>query len=186
VTFSQNRLIWPVLAEPAPAGAQTRFNDSMMLTRSFTASQFAQALDSWQWAGIEGKEPLFTSPFGDVIFRAPDGFWYLDLLDGTLTRPWQNAEIMQADLNTTQGQGRYLLARLAAQAEHQGIIPSPSQVLSFTIPPALGGAITAANIQAADFTVTVDLAGQLHQQLANLPPGTPITGFKVTPHATSS
>jgi hypothetical protein len=59
-------------------------------------------------------------------------------------------------------------------------------VLSFTIPPVLGGAIAAGDIQAADFAVTVDLAGQLHQQLANLPPGTSITGFKVIAQDTSN
>jgi len=60
----------------------------MELTRSFTADQFARALESWDWADIQGKQPLFTSPFGDVFFRAHDGFWFLDLLEGTLTRPW--------------------------------------------------------------------------------------------------
>jgi hypothetical protein len=34
----------------------------MVLTRSFSADQFAWALESWDWADIEGKQPLFTSP----------------------------------------------------------------------------------------------------------------------------
>ena len=59
----------------------------MELTRSFSADQFARALESWDWADIGGKQPLFTSPFGDVFFQAQDGFWFLDLLEGALTRP---------------------------------------------------------------------------------------------------
>jgi hypothetical protein len=48
----------------------------MELTRSFSADQFARALESWDWADIQGKQPLFTSPFGDVFFQAQDGFWF--------------------------------------------------------------------------------------------------------------
>ena len=58
----------------------------MELTRSFTADQFARGRrKSWGTADIQGKQPLFTSPFGDVFFQAQDGFWFLDLLEGTLT-----------------------------------------------------------------------------------------------------
>ena len=45
----------------------------MELTRSFTPEQFAQGLESWQWISIGAKPPLFTSPFGDVVFQAEDG-----------------------------------------------------------------------------------------------------------------
>jgi hypothetical protein len=34
----------------------------MELTRSFSADQFARALESWDWAGIGDKQPRFTSP----------------------------------------------------------------------------------------------------------------------------
>src|SRR5215475_1100467 len=41
-----------------------RSGADMELTRSFTADQFARALESWDWAGIQVKQPLFTWPFG--------------------------------------------------------------------------------------------------------------------------
>ena len=95
----------------------------MELTRSFSAEQFARALESWDWADIQGKQPLFTSPFGDVFFQAQDGFWFLDLLEGTLTRPWPDAGALQAELNTGEGQDRYLMAGLAFAAERQSRVP---------------------------------------------------------------
>ena len=57
----------------------------MDLTRTFTQEQYAAALESWEWIGLDGKTPVFTSAFGDVFFRAADGFWWLDTLEGTLT-----------------------------------------------------------------------------------------------------
>jgi hypothetical protein len=153
----------------------------MELTRSFTADQFARALESWDWADIQGKQPLFTSPFGDVFFQAQDGFWFLDLLEGTLTRPWPDADALQADLNTAEGQDRYLMAGLAFAAERQGIIPSARQVLSFKVAPVLGAATAVENIEVMDFEVIVQLTGQLHCQVRDMPSGSRITGFTIAP-----
>ena len=153
----------------------------MELTRSFSADQFARALDSWDWAGIQGKQPLFTSPFGDVFFQAQGGFWFLDLLEGTLTRPWPDADALQADLDTAEGQDRYLRAGLAFAAERQGIIPSARQVLSFKVAPVLGAAIAVENIEVMDFEVIVHITGELHRQVRDMPPGSRITGFTVAP-----
>ena len=153
----------------------------MELTRSFTAGQFARALESWDWADIQNKQPVFTSPFGDVFFKAQDGFWFLDLLEGTLTRPWPDAGALQAELNTAEGQDRYLMAGLAFAAERQGIIPSARQVLSFKVAPVLGAAIAVENIEVMDFEVIVHITGQLHRQVRDMPPGSRITGFTVAP-----
>jgi hypothetical protein len=153
----------------------------MELTRSFSADQFARALESWDWADIQGKQPLFTSPFGDVFFQAQDGFWFLDLLEGTLTRPWSDVGALQAELNTAEGQDRYLMAGLAFAAERQGIIPSGGQVLSFKVAPVLGAAIAVENIEVMDFEVIVHITGQLHRQVRDMPPGSRITGFTAGP-----
>jgi len=75
----------------------------MDLTRSFSPDQFNRALESWQWLRVDDKSPIFTSPFGDVFFRSHDGFWLLDTLEATLTRPWASADELRAVLGTTDG-----------------------------------------------------------------------------------
>jgi hypothetical protein len=147
------------------------------LIRRFTPDQFDRALESWHWIGIGDKNPLFTSPFGHVFLRADDGFWWLDTLEAALTREWATAEDLTAALNTPEGQDRYLLAGLAASAERQGITPTATQVYGFKIAPVLGGEVGLANVEAIDFVVSINLLGQLHQQVRDLPPGTKISGF---------
>ncbi len=150
----------------------------MELTRRFSADQYARALESWEWIGLEGREPVFTSPFGDVFFRAPDGFWWLDTLEGTLTHRWPTAEALTGELNTPEGQDQYLLAGLAWSADRQGVTVGPHQVFDFKVHPRLGGPISVENVGAIDFVVGVNLAGQLHRQIRNMPPGTRIAGVR--------
>lgn len=156
----------------------------MKLTRSFTPEQFARGLGAWHWVGIGTKVPLFTSLFGDVFFRADDGFWWLDTLEGNLARVWANADALKADLATASGQDQYLLAGLAFSAESRGLIPEPGQVYGFKTPPVLGGALDADNIETMDFVVGLHLAGQIHEQIRHLPPGTRISGFTMKTDST--
>lgn len=75
----------------------------MELTRTFTDEQYARGLESWGFLELDGKVPVFTSPFGDVFFQAADGFWWLDTLEGTLERPWASADELRESLNTEDG-----------------------------------------------------------------------------------
>ncbi len=77
------------------------FDVRMDLIRGFGSDEFSQALESWRWIGIEGKTLLFCSPFGDVSLRAADGIWWLDTVEGTLTRRWAHSEELKAALRTT-------------------------------------------------------------------------------------
>jgi hypothetical protein len=55
-----------------------QLDTGMDLIRNFSQDEFSRALESWDWIGIGDKSPVFTSPFGDVFFRAVD-----DLPPGT-------------------------------------------------------------------------------------------------------
>lgn len=151
----------------------------MDLTRRFTEHQYAAALESWQWIGLDGKTPQFTSAFGDVFFCAADGIWWLDTLEGTLTLRWHALGDLQAELNTAEGQDQYLLAGLAFAAGQAGLVPGTRQILSFRHPPALGGQLDIGNVEVSDFVVAVNIAGQIRDQIRCLPPGAKITGVTI-------
>ncbi|MCU7728936.1 DUF1851 domain-containing protein [Actinoplanes sp. KI2] len=152
---------------------------AVQLTRTFTPEQYAMATESWAWLDLAGKTPIFASAFGDIFFRAADGFWWLDTVEGTLTRPWRTADELSAALNSAEGKEQYLLRTLAAEAERAGLIPGPDQVYDFKVTPALGGSIDVSNIGVIDFVVGVNISGQLHDQVRDLPAGTRITGVTI-------
>ncbi|GAA3763534.1 hypothetical protein GCM10022225_56810 [Plantactinospora mayteni] len=143
----------------------------MNLIREFSPEQYASALDAWEWADIADKVPLFASPFGDVFLRSDDGCWFLSILHGTLTRCWDDVEELRAELDTPEGQQRYLMAGLAQEAERAGIVPAAKQIYDFKHPPVAGGPVTLDNIHALDFVVGVNVAGQIHGQVKDLPEG---------------
>jgi hypothetical protein len=64
-------------------------------------------------------------------------------------------------------------------AERAGLVTSADQVYDFTISPVFGGSIDASNVGVIDFVVGVNIAGQLHDQLRGLPPGTAISGVTI-------
>ncbi|WP_194815070.1 T6SS immunity protein Tdi1 domain-containing protein [Nocardia sp. XZ_19_385] len=143
----------------------------MELIKSFTTEQFESALASWEWIGLEGKTPLCASLFGDVFFDSEEGLWWLDTLNGELTRPWDNADDLEKDLDTEDGMEQYLLATLAADTAETGLVPAENEVYDFTQPPILGGELEVGNVQVNDFVSALNVAGQIHARVADLPPG---------------
>lgn len=139
--------------------------------------------ESWAWLpGLHDEVPRLTSAFGDVFLQGEDGFWFLDTVEGTLTRRWTDGAALQSDINDRETQEQLLMPGLVAAAEALGIVPTDSEILTFKVPPVLGGSISVDNLEAADFIVTLDFAGQLHRQIKDLPPGTSITDITVEKH----
>ena len=152
----------------------------MDLTRTFSPEQFARALEAWQWIGLEGLDPWFSTAFGDVFFLGEDGVYWLDICAGELTRPFASAEDAKRVLGTDDGLDEYLLAGLAFAAEEAGVVVQGDEILSFKVPPVLSGEFEVENLEATDFVVAVNLAGQLHEQVKDLPDGAEVTGFDLT------
>jgi hypothetical protein len=148
--------------------------------KRFSPEQYEQALDAWSWLDFAGQTPQFASLFGDLFLESAEGWWYLDIIEGDLKHVWQTAAELQAVLDTPEGQDEYLLLGIAKAVDERGVRCAENEVYAFTPPLVLGGEPAAANASALDFVVAVDLAGQIHEQVRNLPPGTTITGINIS------
>lgn len=153
--------------------------EDVELTKSFPAETFDEALEAWSWIGLAGKTPVLSSLFGDVFFESDDGCWYLDTIEGTLECHWGNRTSLDRELASEDGQTRFLLDGIAMSAERSGLYLGPGQVYAFAPPPCLSGSFDVANLMVMDFVVAVDVTGQLHRQLREMPAGTQISGFTV-------
>lgn len=128
---------------------------------------------------IAGKQPVLATVFGDVFLQDADGFWFLDASSGQLEKLASTKEEFKAILSSAEGQDRYLLAGLAEAAEAKGLQLQPSEVFDFTKPPVLGGKFEVGNLSPKDFVVAINIFGQIHDQVRNLPPGTKISNIKI-------
>ena len=156
----------------------------MELTKHFAADVYEQALEEWGWIGLDGKTPLMTSLFGDVFLRDDEGCWYLDVVRGTLDRLWPDEAAMHDALEADDVRDRLLLAPLVDAAQGRGLRLKGDEVFDFTISPVVGGSLESDNMTPMSFVVAVDMAGQLHGQLRDVPDGTPIKGFRPGAHRT--
>jgi hypothetical protein len=152
----------------------------VLLTKTFAPEIYARALESWSWIGVENKVPVLASLFGDVFLQDIHGHWFLDSVEGTLTTVATTRDDLQKKLDTPEGQDNFLLGGLAMSAVRRGILLEPNEVYDFKIPPVLGGKTGVDNIVKMDFVVSLNIAGQLHNQVRHLPPGTKIKGTQLT------
>jgi hypothetical protein len=86
---------------------------------------------------------------------------------------------MNAALSTVDGRQRYLLSDLATAAHESGLLLEEDQVYDFRHPPVLGGELEPDNLAVMDFAVAVDIAGQIHEQVRDRPPGTTVGEIKI-------
>lgn len=148
--------------------------------RRFPIDAYSAALESWSFLELADKQPLFTSPFGDVFLQAADGFWFLDVIGGELNHRWSTEQEFSECLNSRAGQDEYLMIGLATAADEAGLKPNASEVYGFGVPPVLGGATEVSNVELSDFIVALNFAGQIHKQVRDLPSGTPISGVSLS------
>lgn len=143
--------------------------------RRFSDEQFARALAEWEWIGLQDKQPVFASLFGDIFLGSDDGVWLLDIVQGTLTCRWSSFDACEAALNDPEQGPLLLRTALAAGLVDAGIVPAAGQVYDFSHPPVLGGALEAGNVEVLDFVVAVGTAGQIHNQARFIPAGAQVS-----------
>ena len=144
----------------------------MQLTKQFTEQQYAKALSSWYWLdGLDALTPGFASLFGDLFLVDQErAWWFLDTMEGALSREWNDREELLATLDTEPGQDRYLMGGLALGAFHRrGLELGPDQVYAWAPPPMITRSFEVDDIAVFPFVVAVHVAGQFHAPQVSRP-----------------
>lgn len=140
------------------------------LIREFAPDAYEFALSSWSWIGTGGKTPRFASCFGDMFLESPEGWWFLDTVEGTLERLWASMDDMFADLEGDEGRAEYLLEETLNAALSQGMGLSDDEVFAFLPPPAVTGTMTVSSLAPLRFAIAANLAGRIHGELNGVQP----------------
>ncbi|MFD6141317.1 hypothetical protein [Promicromonospora sp. NPDC060271] len=142
----------------------------MHLIREFAPDAYEFALSSWSWIGTGGKTPRFASCFGDMFLESPDGWWFLDTVEGTLERRWSSMDDMFADLQGNDGRAEYLLEETLNAALAQGLLLGDDEVFAFLPPPAVTGTMSVSSLAPLRFAIAANLAGRIHGELNGVQP----------------
>ena len=138
-------------------------------------------LDDWSWLLKQPHRVVVVTKMGDAFVRDPQGkILFLDTMEGSLQPAADNVDAFKDALQRGTTNSEWLMLGLVAHLEQQGQQLGPGQCFSYTIPPVLGGAIEPTNVEVVDVSVHFSIAGQIHRQVKDLPPGTPVGDVKIS------
>lgn len=137
-------------------------------------------LSSWRWLVNEEYQPVVISALGDIFLCHDNGsVHWLDTGIGELTEVASSVEEFQQLIVVPENADQWFIPQLVGDLKTVGKNLGPRQCYSYVVPPILGGEIEVDNFQVMDLLVHVDVLGQIHEQVKDLPPGTPISKIEI-------
>jgi hypothetical protein len=140
-----------------------------------------QVLDDWRWLIGSGLRLWHVTRAGDALLMDPtDGsIHFLDVIEGKVERIADSDTDFEAAVATTEHVERWLTPDIVNGQAALGMCPGRNECLSFKKPPVLGGQLEPNNFEICDVLVHFSIAGQIHRQVKDLPPGTKIGQIKI-------
>ena len=151
------------------------------LTANFEHVDGTVLLEDWAWLLGKDMLPVVVTAMGNVFLRdgADGSIHLLDIGTGKLEPIADTAEEFQSLLGQTEFvMERFLVNDFLAAKEVVGTL-KPQQVYGYKVPPVLGGGFDAGNLEPTSLEVHFSVAGQIHEQVQKLPPGTPVSAVKL-------
>ena len=146
------------------------------------AASFHEVAKAWDWLLPTNVEPLLVTALGDVVFRDASGaIFFLDTAAGTFTKIATSEEQFAAYARDASFVSAFFDPDFvhALQKTHGPL--KPDMVFSPVVPEILSGKRTADNFTPSRWDAHLWTLGQIHEQVKDLPPGTPITKINVEP-----
>lgn len=132
-------------------------------------------LSEWRWLADGSFQPVVITALGDLFLRHDDGriFW-LSAAWGQLTEVAASAEEFKRLMVQPANADAWFASDLVGDILTAGQRLRPGECFGTKIPPILGGEVEPDNFEPTDLQVHFGILGQIHRQVKDLPPGTPI------------
>ena len=129
----------------------------------------------WSWIGLDPVEIVAVNPFGNVIVRAVDGrFWRICPEELACTVIASDNEALTALRQNDAFARDWAMEAPAQMAKLRLGALEAGRCYCLKIPGVLGGAYEASNMGIIDLVQLIKFAGDLGQQIQDLPDGTKV------------
>jgi hypothetical protein len=129
----------------------------------------------WIWLIGNEKTPILVSAIGDLFLRDDkNNIFWLNAGEGKLNLVSKGNEEFEGKLKDIDQVNEWFMIDLIEELKNSGQELAERQVYSYKKLPVLGGDYSPDNFEATDIEVHFCFAGQIHQQVKDLPPGTKI------------
>lgn len=150
------------------------------LTVNHSTIDFDDLLSAWRWLVDVHFQPVLVSAMGDLFLRHEDGsIYWLDTAGGMLTEVASSADDFKQLMVQVDNADQWFVPQLIGDLKSTGLNLGPNQCYSFKVPPPLGGEFELTNIEVCDISVHFNILGQIHEQIKDLPEGTPISEIQI-------
>lgn len=137
-------------------------------------------LSEWRWVVSESFHPVVISALGDLFLRHDDGrIYWLSSGWGQLTEVAKDAEEFKRLMVEPENAESWFMPNLVGDILMEGQRLGPGECFGYKLPPVLGGEYEPDNFEPTDLQVHFGILGQIHRQVKELPPGTPIGEIKI-------
>lgn len=145
------------------------------------AVDISRGLDGWKWLPISDLTAVAVSAFGEVFFRdAAGAIHQIDTIEGKLSKVANSLPELAGMFQIVETRDTLLLEGLVLGARKNGLMLEEGECYDFRIAPALGGQMSVSDMEKLSFVVKLHIAGQLHEQIKDLPPGTRINEVTIS------
>lgn len=140
-----------------------------------------EVLEDWRWLIGPRLQLWHVTKAGDALLQDPEdgSVHFLDVISGEVSRIARDRSEFELLVARAENADEWLIPEMVDGQAELGMRPGENKCLSFRHPPVLGGEIEPENIEISDIAVHFSMAGQIHKQVKDLPPGTKISGVQI-------
>ncbi len=149
------------------------------LTINFQADLSDRLTEAWTWLIGTDKKVILVSVIGDMFLTSDNGnFFWLDVGQGKLEMVAVDEKEFERKMTDIEQVNEWFMIDLTTQLRLSGKRLKDGQLFSYKKLPIIGGDYSVDNFEPSDMEVHFSFAGQIHNQIKDLPDGMKIKDVK--------